>query len=838
MKRIAHLLAALVCATLTAMAQPLCTVTHYNEEAGLAQGHVTQLAQDRSGMMWFATWNGLCRFDGYEFRTFKSHVGDGCHMTTDRIRNIVLNADGNLYCRVDEQYFLFDIKTCRFSDLNSDEAKRAADEMGKNKRSVLITNRRLYRYTDSHGTEWTVTSEGRLSYRRPPSGDSLPYMPVQPLGEVRFCYPDRQGNLWLLGRDGVYKLSFHLQRMTPLPQQIPAQVRCLFVDQKQRYWVTTKEDATVRIFGSDNRLLGYLGRDGRLHRQYTRFGSPVYCIHQSPDGMLWLGTKPDGLFRLRENGEGQFGIERCTGLPDNSIYHIATDGQGRLWIATLGGGIACCESPAAGQPAFTVPPRWPKDVCGRVRFLHITRSGILLAATTEGLVIGDITGDIRNMRFHRHQKEPDRATSLSNSATMDIIEDAEGRIYISTESGGVNRIESPTLTAATLQFRHYDTADSGVPSDVALSMTRYPGGRLMVVSSTQLYLLHPDGTAVPMDSRFFHRKMRFSDARPIVLPDGRWLFGLQDGAFTMNRTQMHAAHIRPNIVITAVNIQNRGDDLAVDGSDTLRLAPHQRSLSISFAALDYSAPEHIKYFYRLTETGSKASGEQQEFHPLGHDRTVRLLDLRPGSYRLEMASTEVDGVWAGNVRTLIIEVKPRFIETPLARLLIALLVMTVVGAVVFTLLYIRRIKRQQHATLEAYLALLNRPTSESGTPMPATTPTTAAKRLSPEDDAFMRRVMHFVEEHIADADISIGDMADAAATSRSGLQRKMKQLMGVTPLDFLREARIKRACRMLTEGNRNITEVAYACGFNDPKYFSRCFKASMGCPPREYSQAD
>lgn len=55
MKRTAYLLAALLSAATAATAQPLCTVTHYNEETGLAQGHVTQLAQDHSGMIWFAT---------------------------------------------------------------------------------------------------------------------------------------------------------------------------------------------------------------------------------------------------------------------------------------------------------------------------------------------------------------------------------------------------------------------------------------------------------------------------------------------------------------------------------------------------------------------------------------------------------------------------------------------------------------------------------------------------------------------------------------------------------------------------------------------------------------
>ena len=83
----------------------------------------------------------------------------------------------------------------------------------------------------------------------------------------------------------------------------------------------------------------------------------------------------------------------------------------------------------------------------------------------------------------------------------------------------------------------------------------------------------------------------------------------------------------------------------------------------------------------------------------------------------------------------------------------------------------------------------------------------------------------------------LGDMAAAAATSRSGLQRKLKQAMGITPQDLLREARIKHASQLLTNTQKTIAEVAYACGFTDPKYFSRCFKQSTGQSPTEYKNA-
>lgn len=98
----------------------------------------------------------------------------------------------------------------------------------------------------------------------------------------------------------------------------------------------------------------------------------------------------------------------------------------------------------------------------------------------------------------------------------------------------------------------------------------------------------------------------------------------------------------------------------------------------------------------------------------------------------------------------------------------------------------------------------------------------------------LQRVMAFIEQNISNNDVTVGDMAAAAATSRSGLQRKLKQAMGITPQDLLREARIKHASQLLRQTDKTIAEVAYASGFTDPKYFSRCFKQSTGLSPTEY----
>lgn len=822
----------LLCCALAGAAQPFCTVTSYNENDGLAQRHVTQVLQDHQGFIWFATWNGLSRFDGYEFRTFKSRVGDGCHMTTDRIRNMVVSPDDEdiLYCRVDEQYFRFSLTTYQFQDITGAEARRAAEAMSSNRHTISLLKQSSADYTDRYGNIWTVFSNGTLGLRSIPQEPSRPWPLEQSLGEVRFVYPDRQDNLWLLGHEAVYKLSFHQRRFTPFPQERPAEVGCLFADWSRRFWIATKDDATLRIYDSDSRLLGYVAADGRLSQRYTSFGHAVYSIHQESPDVFWIGTKPDGLFRLTRQSDDAFRIEHFPHLPNPNVYDIKTiadptTGRKQLWVATLGGGVCYAPLPVEPSARFTVPAGYPREVCQRVREIYRAPRGELLIATTEGLVVSDR----RHRRFVRHQKEPERHNSLSSDATMNICHDADGRIFVSTESGGVNRIVSTDLTAPRLDFAHYDSSNGLTPNDIALSLNLMEG-RLLVVSSNLLYVLDSDGRVDTRDSRFFHANLRFSDAHPIVLSDGSWLVGTMDGAFTMSPVQRRYDDAQPRIVLTHVIMSDGTDRMAVERDSIITLPPTQRSLSISFATLDYRDPTRVTYWFTLR---NRDDGESPPaVTQLGHSHTITLPELKPGTYELAIRSTNADGQPTKSVRRLTIVVEPRFAETTLAHVLITLLVLLVVGAAIYTYIYIRRLNRKQRDTLEAYLRLLDEQTVRPPVSI-APAETVAPVATSPDDDAFMQRVMAYVEQHLADSNANVGDMADACAVSRSGLQRKMKHLLGVTPQDFLREARIQRATQLLRTTSRPVSDIAYQCGFSDPKYFSRIYKASTGQSPSE-----
>ncbi|MBR6827275.1 MAG: helix-turn-helix domain-containing protein [Prevotella sp.] len=823
--------------------QPLCTVVKYDEADGVSSSHITQLLQDEQGFMWFATWNGLCRYDGYEFQTFKPAVGDGCHMTTDRIRNIDLLPDGRILCRADDDYAMFSLHDYRFRDLTSDERQKVTEWTRQYRQSQSMLNGRSMSWTDVYQTQWTLHGDGQLTYRlrdgsfvatkalglaaslceEPSLVDNSYPLPLSP-GTLSFAMTDRQGNFWVLDDGNIYKFYTGLQRTHRLAIEPREEVKCLFADQQGHYWVATKGDQALRIYNSsDDRLLGYLGSDGRIHQSHTRFGAAVYCMYQANDGALWLGTKPDGIFRLRPSSTDGFRIDHLTSLPMTDVYHIEEDRYGRLWVATLDGGICYTDNPNAEKPHFAIPKQFPKDIGQRVRYLHFTKNDIMLAATGNGLWVARLEQNADKMQFRLHQRESKRASSLNCSATMDVTEDAQGRLFVSTESGGINQIMSSDLLADTLSFRHFNDIFHAQGNDIVQSLTLLQDKRLMAVGSHQVTLIDSTFHGRVLDARYFQDDYRFSEASPLALSGNRWLFGLMDGAFITTMEQMTSSTTSPRIVLTSVSVQGGSSNYAIEMADTIVLAPDERSLTVRFAAIDYSASERISYAFRLST--------DKQWHYIGHDRSATLLDLKPDTYLLEIRSTNADSEWLDNIRTLTIIVRPTFWEAWYGQLLIIFLCVALLAAIVYTYLYIRRIKRQHQQTLEAYLTLFNKPEGEvtSKETAPIVAPTVKA-----EDDALLKRVMKFIEENISDADIGVGDLAAAAAVSRSGLQRKLKQTMGITPQELLSEARIKRACQLLQETDKPVSEIAYACGFNDPKYFSKCFKQSTGKTPSEF----
>lgn len=757
----------------------------YDTRTGLSHWIVSDVMQDRNGFIWLATWNGLNRYDGYTFRHIKTRPGDGTSVASEVIRYMVPDRSGNIVCFTDAGVFRFNMSAYAIEDVS--------DSVGRD-----IKN-------ENHG--------GRLT--------------------------DSNGNEWKVERYGIRKVTHHVYPAQAIDEIENMQARAFFRDRKNdRWWVSTKEDECIRVYDNSNQFVGYLGGDGRIHAEQTPFGYRPYCIMQSSGGDIWMGCKPGALLRLRSRADGTYNVERMhpSGLTTDVIYDIAEDSKGRLWLATFGGGLQCISNPEAEQPECINFLDHESGVFARgmnkVRRILVTRSGNIVCATTDGIVVCKTDQhDIRNSVLKRIRRDGKNVNSLCGNATMDVIYGMNDDIFIASEYSGVDMTTEESLLSDAPSFRHFNTAGSSLTSDVCLSMTLKNDGRLLVVSTDRVTDFNPyaDEAATYL-RKFWGETLHFSESRPMLLPDSSWVFGQEQGAYIVTRQAMQSDGDAPPLLFTELSIAGREPQYDVCLRNEIVLRADERSMVLSFAALDYTDNSGILYRTRVNG---------REWSHAGTNRTISFHDMQPGTFTLEIQSTDRYGRWSDNNRTLTVTLEPYWYETLWARIAAWAASLGVILAVVYVSVYVRRLRQQRSKLLEDYMRLLHEQTGQKSVAAEQNQPS-LPEELSEEDRRFLEKVKRYIQENIANGSASIEKMAEYAATSRSNLNRKLRSLVGITAAQLLIEARMQRAKQMLgaaTGAERvSVTDVAYACGYSDARYFARCFKQKYGISPSEYAQ--
>ena len=761
----------LLCCCLCMRAQQPVT---FDDRSGLSHWRVSGIVQDRQGFIWFATWNGLNRFDGYEFRQVKPMPGDGSNIQSEVIRRIKVDDAGNIVCGTDAGSFLLDIRDYRLKD-----CPKGADSSSTEKATRL---------------------------------------------------KDREGNVWQVERYGVTKTTdaHHPARLVDGTGQV--QARAFMSERSGRWWLATKEDATIRIFDRDNRLVGYLGPDGTIRTAPTAFGYRAYCMVETAGGDIWIGCKPGALLRLRPVDATRYEVRRIQpeGLTCDVIYHIVEDGWGRLWLATFADGIQCVANPRAADPEVVnfVGKTFPKGR-SKMRRLLLMDNRYLVCTSSNGLVTGVIGQDVRQTSFRRLVRDGRDYHSLAGNATMDVASDAQGNVYVSTENNGIEETTRESLFSDSPRFTHHSKSNSTLTSDACMALTVVrDNGRLLMVCPDRVMEWDPQhDETVTYSKNFWNAASHFSEERPMRLPGGAWLFGQEQGAYIASDHSLKSRGYKPPVVFTELNVNGKPASLAVTVKDTIVIDTDERDFTVSYAALDYTDNSDICYRNRVNGGRWNYSGSRH---------SLTFYDVQPGSYLLEVQSTDHYGRWADNGRQLVIVVTPHWYETLWARIAAGLLAVVLITAVVYTLLYIRQLSRQRRELLRKYMRLMEQSGENDAAPAGEEDHGMGQLELESNDRRFMERVRMYIEENIANEDANLEDMAAYAAVSRSTLNRKLKTLVGITATQLLIEARMQKACYLLQHAGDekpNIAAIAYQCGYTDPKYFSRCFKQKYGVAP-------
>jgi YesN/AraC family two-component response regulator len=108
--------------------------------------------------------------------------------------------------------------------------------------------------------------------------------------------------------------------------------------------------------------------------------------------------------------------------------------------------------------------------------------------------------------------------------------------------------------------------------------------------------------------------------------------------------------------------------------------------------------------------------------------------------------------------------------------------------------------------------------------------------VTPRDEAFVEKAMMMVEANLSDPNFHAKEFVQEMGYSKMHLHRKLKKLTGFSAGDFIREMRLKRAAQLVAEKADNMQQIAFMVGFDNPSYFSKCFKKRFGALPTEYQR--
>lgn len=557
-------------------------------------------------------------------------------------------------------------------------------------------------FEDAQGTLWVIPHSGCLSYYDRKSQQLKPYYtdyndPESKFSPVVLRYLlDDQKNFWYANSYEMGKISFFPNACQVLPLDYGYDTRAFLKDSRSNLWMANKK-GFVRILNDDGSLKGYLTPSGNISTQAVPFSKNIYCFMEDEQGSIWMGSKWDGVFRLKREGNDRFSIQRFAheesnphSLSSNSVYSILQDSRKRIWIGTYGGGLNLLEETPEGEVRFVHNGNslkgYSKSKYSKIRIIKEV-NGTILIGTTEGLLT--LSSDFRQpeeIKFFPNVRMPDVASSLCSNDVTYIYTDSRKQTYVLTFTGGINQIVSEDLLTDTIQFKTY-TKQDGLFSDLLLSMIEDQQKNLWAISENSLSRFDPQtGTFDNYDKRYLQKEIYFSEAAPVIWHN-HLILGTEAGIMEMDPFLLSKSSYIPRIAFTGLKIQGVQQPQNIDDLKELQLEPTERNVTFQFAALDYVDPTAIKYAYRL-------KGLEEQWNEVDNSRSANYINLPPGEYELQIRSTNSDGVWTNNVRSLPVIVLPTFWETYWAWALYVVLFILFTATIVYIIIYIYRLHHQ------------------------------------------------------------------------------------------------------------------------------------------------
>ncbi len=432
--------------SLSLFAQEQIRFNHLTVEDGLSQSAVTCIIQDRKGFMWFGTQDGLNRYDGYNFKTFKNDPADSTSISDNFIFSIYENADGSLFFETQNgilnKYFPLT------------ESFRKVDKNSVNLSQAKISSVDAV-YHDSSKVKWSGglgaatglkkedLATGKVTVYKHSASDPFSISD----DKVYSIFRDHANNLWIGTFNGLDRLDektgkfYHYKKNASDPNSLTDNwIWPIFEDSKNNLWIGTVRGGLCKFNYETNSFTSYKNDSADPYSINDNF---IFSIYEDRGGVMWVGTNTGGVnyfhpaTQVFEHYTNKRGNKNS--LSRDEVLSLYADSKGYYWIGTRGGGLDKFDYNKKEFKNYSNNPNNLNSVAeNSVQLIYEDRSGILWLGTFSG---GLDAFDPKTETFTHYTHNPSDSNSITDNRIVSIFEDTENILWIGTYGGGLNKFD-------------------------------------------------------------------------------------------------------------------------------------------------------------------------------------------------------------------------------------------------------------------------------------------------------------------------------------------------------------------------------------------------------------